>query len=191
VTSKRKTKAAPSPATVADLVHLEPRAYLRVFLDESLAFKVACLYLMFEYVRPQSIWTFIDILPYAMLSLVGGVALVMFQQDSRRLPVHGSKLILLLVFLAHILLTIVLSRYPDIGYRQLSTMIAWILAYILISKTVNTPQRMIFFYMLFLLFSFKMSQHGFKAWLQWRCTSSPMAGACGRAGSVWRCSCCR
>lgn len=156
----------PSPATVADLVRLEPRAYWRAFFGESLAFKVACLYLMFEYVRPQSIWTFIDVVPYAMLCLLGGLALVMFEQDTRQQPVHGSKLILLLVFLAHIVLTIVVSRYPDAGYKQLSTMIAWIVAYILISKTVNTPQRMIFFYALFMLFSFKMSQHGFKAWLQ-------------------------
>lgn len=161
---QHKQKVGPAPSA-QDLMLLKPRAYWGTFLRESLAFKIACIYLMFEYVRPQTIYTAIDILPYGLLSLVGGFAVVLFSKEERSLPTYGSKLPLLLVFLTHVLITILLSRFPDEGFKQLPTLIAWIIAYYLITKSVNNERRLIFFYVLFLLFSLKMSQHGFRSWV--------------------------
>lgn len=144
---------------------LRPSAYWQVFCRESLAFKFACIYLMFEYVRPQSIYTAIDFLPYGLLSLVGGFVVVLSSPVERSARVHGSKLLLLSVFFVHVLITIFFSRFPHAGVEQLSTLIGWILAYYLITKAVNTERRFVFFYVLFLLFSLKMSQHGFRSWL--------------------------
>lgn len=143
---------------------LSPRAYVRTFLSEPLPFQFACVYLMFEYVRPQSIYTAIDFLPWGLLSLAGGVVAALVHEDSRQ-RVVGSKMGLLLVFFGHVMLTIFASQYPQSGYEQLSTIIGWLLAYYLITSSVNTERRMVFFYFIFLLFSLKMSQHGFRSWV--------------------------
>jgi putative inorganic carbon (HCO3(-)) transporter len=153
------------PTSVADLMALKPGAYWAVFARGSLAFKFACIYLMFEYVRPQSIYTQIDFLPYGVLSLAGGVIAVVFSKKERAQKVLGSKLAFLLVFLSFVLITILFSQFPGDGIQELPLLLSWILAYYLITKAVNTQQRFVVFYMLFLLFSLKMSQHGFRSWV--------------------------
>ena len=45
----------------------------RTFWSQSIAFKLTCVYLLFEYVRPQSIWPVIDVLPYAQLIIFAGL----------------------------------------------------------------------------------------------------------------------
>ena len=92
-----RTKTLPVP-TFGDLLRLKPMAYWRTFWGESLAFKFACIYLMFEYVRPQSIYTAIDVLPFGLVSLAGGVAVVMLSREERSQVTYGSKLPLLLLF---------------------------------------------------------------------------------------------
>src|SRR5262245_21836362 len=88
------------------LVQLQPGAYWRVYRDESLAFKFACIYLMFEYVRPQSIWTVIDILPFGLVTLAGGVAIVWASPAERSMKTRGSLLPLLFTFLGVAVLSI-------------------------------------------------------------------------------------
>jgi putative inorganic carbon (hco3(-)) transporter len=156
--------AATSNGILARLRRLEVRAYIEVFRKESLAFKMACLYLLIEYVRPQSIWTFLDILPLGIVSLAGGVLVVMLSGPERSAKPYGSVLPLLLGMLGLIVLSILGSQYPLWGWANLSLFISWIMAYFLITKAVNNEQRYMFFFVLFLLFSFKMSQHGFKSW---------------------------
>jgi putative inorganic carbon (hco3(-)) transporter len=146
------------------LRRLEWRAYVEVFLKESFAFKMACIYLMIEYVRPQSIWTFLDVLPLGLLSLAGGVVVVLFSSPERNAKPYGSQLPLLGAFLGLIVLSILGSQYPAWGWGNLSLYISWMMAYFLISKAVNNERRYMVFLVLFLLFSFKMSQHGFKTW---------------------------
>lgn len=147
------------------LQRLRLSAYIQTFRSESLAFKLACIYLFIEYIRPQSIWPSIDVMPLGLLSLVGGVAVVVISPEDRAKPVYGSQLGLLLIFFAVAILSIILSDYPATGWANLPLLISWIFAYFLISKGVNNRNRFLFFYVLFLLFSFKMSQFAFRSWM--------------------------
>jgi hypothetical protein len=154
-----------APPSVANLMNLEPRAYWRTFMSESFPFQMACIYLMFEYVRPQSIYTALDFLPWGLLTLVGGTVASLMNAETRNTSVQGSKLLLLSVFFVHVVITILASRYPSVGFQQLPLLIGWMLAYFLITTAVSNERRMVFFYALFLLFCLKMSQHGFRSWV--------------------------
>ena len=46
------------------LYELRPSALYRAFANQGFAFWMACLYLFFEYVRPQAIWSVLDAYPY-------------------------------------------------------------------------------------------------------------------------------
>jgi O-antigen ligase len=106
-----------------------------------------------------------DFLPWGMLTLLIGTLSVLFSNETRGQRVYGSKLGLLSVFLLHVLVTIIASKYPEEGFAALPLLLSWIAAYVLITWAVNTERRMVFFYFLFLLFCLKMSQHGFKSWV--------------------------
>lgn len=161
----RKAAQFNPPSDASDLLALSPMAYVRTFFAEPVAFKLACLYLLFEYVRPQSIYTAMDILPWGLMTLLLGTIAVFMNEDMRGARVHGSKMVMLLIFFLHVVVTILASSYPEEGFEALPLLISWIAAYVLITWAVNTERRMMFFYFLFLLFCLKMSQHGFKSWV--------------------------
>lgn len=154
----------PEAPLVRDMLRLKPGAYWRAFMGESLLFKVACIYLMFEYVRPQTIWPVIAFLPFPFLSLVIGVGLALFSPEASRTRTFGSKHGLLALFLVQVIISILASHYPAYAWSELPVLLSWLCAYLLITKAVSNEVRMLFFYVLFLLFSFKMSQHGFLSW---------------------------
>jgi O-antigen ligase len=156
--------ATKADEVVARLRRLDLAAYWQVFRSESFAFKMACIYLMIEYVRPQSIWTWLDVLPLGLISLAGGVAVVLASPAERSAKPYGSQMPLLIGLLCLIVVSIIASQYPAFGWGNLSLYVSWVMAYFLITRAVNNERRFMFFYALFLLFSFKMSQHGFKSW---------------------------
>jgi len=162
--SAAQPEAAHTDRVLAGLRQLDWRAYVEVFRRESLAFKMACIYLLIEYVRPQTIWPMLDIIPLGITSLAGGVLVVLISPAERNAKTFGSQMPLLITMLCLIVLSILASEYPQFGWNNLSLFINWIMAYYLITKGVNNERRYMFFYALFLLFSFKMSQHGFKTW---------------------------
>jgi putative inorganic carbon (hco3(-)) transporter len=163
VTQGELGSAAPD-GVVVRLRALDMRAYWEVFRTESFAFKMACIYLMIEYVRPQTIWPWLDIMPLGLVSLAGGVAVVLTSSAERSAKPYGSQMPLLMTFLCLIVVSIIASQYPTYGWSNLPLYISWVMAYFLITRAVNNERRFMFFYVLFLLFSFKMSQHGFRSW---------------------------
>ncbi len=130
---------------------------------EGLAFNLICLYLFFEYVRPQSIYTEIDVFPFGPVIIVAaGIVAIINNQLSNSLPNLNNKLIVLYGVI--VILSSSFSEYPMISLSQLRTFFDWFLIYFLIIKIVNNERRLFVFILLFLLFSFKMSQHGFLSW---------------------------
>lgn len=127
---------------------------------ESLAFWCLCFYLMIEYVRPQSIYRQIDVLPWGQTAL--GLTLVAsFLEPPRKRPfifLDG----LLVLFTAIVLASIAVAYSPSYALSKLTTYINWLLLYYLTTRIVTTERRLFIFFLTFLLWSFKMSQHGTK-----------------------------
>ncbi|WP_372997845.1 O-antigen ligase family protein [Marinobacter sp.] len=141
--------------TDEDLFSLKVSKLWRAFRSESFAFWMICVYLFFEYVRPQSILPFLDILPWAQLAVLGALIGCFFDKTVKWVSSFGNKL--LITFLLIIIISSMSAYWPQVSYNNLDKLYSWIVIYFLIICIVNTRQRFFIFFLIFLLASFKIS----------------------------------
>jgi len=169
---------ADHPTAVRHLLELQPRALSRSMLGQSPAFWTLSGYLMVEYVRPQSVWTVIDVLPWGQTFLGATLALLLFEvrPKTRWQPLDTA----LIVFTTILLASIATAQYPALGIEGLPVFLNWLIFYVLTTRIVNTPARLYLFVLMFLLWSLKMSQHATRtfalrgfAFADWGATGGP------------------
>lgn len=119
-------------------------------------------YLFLEYVRPQSVWPSLDVLPWAQLALIGALLSLVAEGRMPQLRTLGGGL--LLVFTIVLVLSSVFAIRPSESFKGWELWFSWVLIFILITNTTTTERRFFIFALAFLLYSFKMSQHGFRSW---------------------------
>lgn len=119
-------------------------------------------YLFIEYVRPQTIWRSIDVLPWGLAALVLSLAAVLF--EGRTLRFHTVAGAGILFFSLVLVLSSFFAVDPQIAYSGWEVYFSWLLIFLLITNTINTEKRFFIFTLAFLLYSFKLAQHGFRAW---------------------------
>jgi len=132
------------------------RAMWMQLRQEPFYFWLLCGYLIFEYVRPQSIYTFIDILPWAKL-LVIGAAIGSFS-SKETLPYSSLTKYFWGLVLA-VLLSATFAEFPEIAFADISPVINWLIIYYLFIRIVTTKFRFFIVLLLIMLASYKMSQH--------------------------------
>jgi O-antigen ligase len=145
------------------LLDLPPRRLWRVFSRQSFAFWGLCFYLFIEYVRPQSVWRSIDVLPWGQLALSLPVIGLLFERPRQRpfLPLDG----LMLVFTGVLLASFGVAYDVSWSLDLLKTFINWILFYYLATRIVTSGPRFLIFLLTFMLWSLKMSQFGARAFV--------------------------
>jgi len=141
--------------TDADFYSLKIGLIWRYFKGESFAFWMICVYLFFEYVRPQEIYPVIDFLPWAKLAIFG--AFMGCFSDKTIRWVSSSINVYLIIFLFLILISSVTAYFPSISYAHLKDYYNWVIIYFLIINIVNTRKRFFIFLCVFLIASFKLS----------------------------------
>lgn len=146
--------------------------------NEGWPFIFICTYLFFEYVRPQSIYTWLDVIPWPQIILILTVISLFFEKDRYSTGTILNKL--MIVYAVVVLLSSLMSTYPGASFSRLRTFFDWFIIYFLIVKIVNNEKRFFIFFLLFLLCSFKMSQHGARSWIMrgfsfadWGVTGAP------------------
>ncbi len=146
---------------------------------EPLSFWAINLYLLLEYVRPQSSYPAFDILPWDKVALI--IALVSYLSEPRVATVRNGADKLMILFLFAVLSSSVLATHPSIAYAHLmSGFIDWLVIYFLITRIVVSERRFFIFFLAFLVYNFKMSLHGFRSWAErdfawesWGVTGAP------------------
>lgn len=146
--------------------------------NEGWPFIFICTYLFFEYVRPQSIYTWIDVIPWCQIILILTIISLFFEKDRYSTDTILNKL--MIVYAVVVLLSSLMSTYPDESFSKLRTFFDWFIIYFLIVKIVNNEKRFFIFFLSFLIYSFKMSQHGARSWIMrgfafadWGVTGAP------------------
>ena len=129
--------------------------------EESWAFWWLCIYFFFEYVRPQSIYSVIDVLPWTQISLIA--ALLTMRTDKTVTWVKSPANTVFILFYLLVFLSCLFAFHPATSWGKISIVINWIVAYFLIVMVVNSERRFFIFLLLFLLANFKMSQFGFRS----------------------------
>lgn len=136
----------------------------RAFRQESLAFWLVCAYIFFEYVRPQTIYPAMDVLPYAQLLILGALGTRIITRE--RFDVWSPLAFLLLCFLGVLFLSWAAAYRPELASDRVTTHVVWVIVFFLVVSTVSSEHRFFMFLALYLLWNFKMSQHGMVSWVQ-------------------------
>lgn len=161
------------------LYAIQIRKIVSTIREEGWAFTFICVYLFFEYVRPQSIYPSIDILPWGpvIISLTILTALARNEFNNRTPHVLNK---LLVAYAVVVLLSCLFSNYPAISFSRWRVFFDWFIIYFLIVSIVTNEKRFFIFFLSFLIYSFKMSQHGFISWAKrgfsytsWGVTGAP------------------
>lgn len=150
----------PKKADIEDYYAIKVSAIWSSLKQESAAFWLLCVYIFFEYVRPQTIYPAIDILPWAQIVLLLAALTAYFDKSIKFVSNIENRL--LIIFFLIILLSSLFAFLPATSFSNLNVAVNWIILYFLIISIVNTEKRFLIFILLFLLVSFKMSQHGFR-----------------------------
>lgn len=119
-------------------------------------------YIFFEYVRPQTIYPWLDFLPWATLLLVLATgASIVEATGSRRWQSLDTAMI---VYTAIVLISLLTAYSPAYGLENLDIYVNWLVLYFVISSTLKTPNRLYFFLLTFFLWNLKMTSHAFRSW---------------------------
>lgn len=148
--------------SAADLYAMKVSDLWAALKEEHAVFWMLCLYFFFEYVRPQSVYPILDILPWSQIALLSTLALVFFDRSVSW--VSSPVNILFILFNLMIIVSGIFAFIPEISWDYRNVILTWFLVYFLTIAIVNTEKRLILFLVAYLLFNLKMSQHGAIGW---------------------------
>lgn len=148
---------------VPDLFRIRVRAIWSFLTGQPASFWLVNFYLMVEYVRPQHVWSAIDVLPWGLSALALTLGAVLLEGRLLKRPPTVADL-WLLVFTMVLIISSLTAVFPGTAYEGWELYFSWVLVYVLITSTVTTEKRFFVVMLAFLLYSFKMSQHGFRTW---------------------------
>lgn len=158
--SLRKSKN--QEPSIADFYAIRLGALWAGLKNEPLCFWMLCIYFFFEYVRPQNIYPVIDVIPWAQIALLVTLAAALFDRSVIWVGNIENKLFISFAFI--IILSSLYAFMPAVSWHERNVMLGWFMAYFLLINIINTEKRLFLFTLAYLIFSFKMSQHGFFSW---------------------------
>lgn len=163
---------------VEGLYALRIRELVRSAFRQPVSFWLVCIYLVLEYVRPQAIYTWMDVLPWARIVLIATPIAILIEGKS--LVPRSIITWALGLFSIAVTVSIVWGLDPSVGWEKYPIYLTWVLAYLIIASTAITEARFFLFLLLFLLASFKMGQHGVQSFVaggfgfsSWGATGAP------------------
>lgn len=134
-------------------------AYMKT---QDITFWLINVYLFMEYVRPQTLYPAIDILPYSQIIIVLTLCLFLLRGNFDLVENPLNKLLVLYSLV--VILSSLFAISPAVSFMNISIFMSWVLIYFLIINIVNTEARLLVFMQGFFLYSFKMSQFSFINW---------------------------
>jgi len=150
------------PVDIEDFYAVRIRALWLGFKQEHIAFWALSAYFFFEYVRPQSVYPVLQIIPWAQLTLLATLIAAYADKSVQWVENIENKFFLLFVFI--IVLSGIFAFRPTDSLAGWSIIVNWVLVYFLVINIVNSEKRLFLFFLIYLIFSFRMSQHGFRSW---------------------------
>lgn len=150
------------PAADEPLYTLHPLAIWRELKRQPASFWWINIYLLFEYVRPQSVYSFLEGPPWTKMTIL--LALGSFLYEGKMFGGRTAADLALAFFTLILTLSSITAANSAVSYDRIPEFYSWVLIYLLITNIVNTERRFLIFFFAFLLYSFKMSQHATRDW---------------------------
>lgn len=149
------------PGAGLDLKKIEFRSLLAFATRQDLLFWGVNIYLFFEYIRPQTLYPVLDVIPYAAISIVLSSLLLLFTKDEFVKNLCGK---LFFLFLVVIVISSITGLSTSTSISRMYIVVSWFLVYLLIANTFDTEDKFIFLVVAFLLYNFKMAQFALRGW---------------------------
>ena len=135
---------------IEDLYAVKIRSIWQAVKQEHISFWALTAYFFFEYVRPQAIYTSIDVVPWAQLCLITAILGALSDRTVRWVSCIENKL--LIFFFIAVLLSGLFAFKPLVSWSTKTEIINWVLVYFLAINILNTEKRFfIFFAWLFIV----------------------------------------
>lgn len=140
------------------------REVWRFFTAQSISFWLICLYMFWEYVRPQDIYSSLADLGLPFYTIVLCAATFLFEGRSARAWTLADTL--LVIFSLIVIVSSFAAYSPETAIAGWSLYFSWVLVFVLITCIVNSEARFVVFMLLYLIFCMKMTQHGVRSWAE-------------------------
>ena len=140
------------------LQSLKLRPFLAGLRAESVVFWLLCFYILLEYLRPQAMYPFLDILPWGQVAILACVTGVFITQN--KAIGFGAMDAMFIAFSLLVIISGVFAWNPAESLEEWTTYASWVLMYFCIVSILTTPNRIFLFALFFVLINFKLSQHG-------------------------------
>jgi len=160
VKSTLKTKSV----EITDLYVLRFELLWSALKQEHISLWLLCIYFFFEYIRPQTLYPVIDILPWARLFLIATVIAAFSDSSAKWVSNIENKLFV--VFIIVVVLSGFFAFRPSESLKYWDVMGDWFIVYFLVITIVNTEKRLLLFLLAYCLFNLKMAQHGAIGWAE-------------------------
>jgi O-antigen ligase len=163
MSERRKRIRSTGEVAIEEFYALKLSRIAMHMMREHFSFWMICIYLLFEYVRPQAILPSIDVAPWPSIFLGLALAGRVIDRDTKWVSDPANLLIsaFMLVFLA----ASITAVYPDWSWRQFHEMLSWFVVYFVVVNTVTTERRLLIFVGIFLIASYKLSFFGARTWI--------------------------
>lgn len=143
-------------------LRLEPSYLWRSMVTRSLGFWLTWCYVLFEYVRPQSIYRGLDALPWSQILILSASLLAIVEG---RLKLTATALgVSIAAFTAVIAISSLGAVYPQVSIDHLNEWVNWLLLMLVVGLGVRSREELFLHLSGFLLWNLKMSQHGLRSW---------------------------
>jgi O-antigen ligase len=146
-----------------DLYDLRIRPLWSAFLTEGLAFWLLCAYMMFEYVRPQSVYPALAVLPWTTACMAGTAVAALVSARSVRVSTPATGFLAIYSFV--VVLSSLSAYSPSWAFGQFDSYFLWVALYLIIIYVVTTETRMLLLVLAFVLYNFKMSLFATRSWV--------------------------
>lgn len=145
-----------------EMLKLSPKLLWREFKAQHFSFICICIYLIFEYIKPEQAYAIFGILPFLRFSLIGAIVGFYMDKQSRYTGSILHWLFFLLVL--HCVISSIYAYNPEYSFDRLNVIVLWLIIYLLVTGIVTSEKRLFLFVIVYFLANFKMSQFGFISW---------------------------
>lgn len=144
-------------------VDLKLRTFWNALKAETTALPLLCLYVLFEYIRPQDMYEVIDVIPWGLTTIVlATLGALTVQGGAKGLNILDGLFFLFMLVLSLSMFTAYNSTEATKDWTIAGTMA---LLYFCVRATLNTPNRLLVFSIFFLIINLKYSQFATRAFI--------------------------
>lgn len=142
---------------------LELGAIWRLVSRQSLAIWLVQIYIMLEYVRPQTIYPWIDVAPWSKIAILG--ALVSCIAEGRLYLAAKSLWTAIASLTVVVLASSFVAYSPAASWEAKDVWINWLLLMLIVGGGVRDRKELLLLILAYGVWNLKMTQHGVRGWV--------------------------